>query len=922
MGMHKQNKPGYFGNMNLKPIGYKHQFTKKQVSEYMKCAKDPIYFAKKYVKVITLDKGVSPFDLYSYQEELVKIMVNNRFVIGKMGRQSGKTTTVGCCYLLHKILFNQNMSVAILANKLNTARDILGRIKESYEHLPHWLQQGVVEWNKGTIVLENGSKILASATSSSAIRGGSFNCISGDSIVTIKNPITGEIEDISISDLYANSSRISKNHKYSDENDRKQIQEVVLFADGESSDTDSDRRSSRKTPYNSEVFGWGQYEEQYGYTNNTRAFIGSSTSSTLFGGARQSEDALCVLSDAQGSLWEMGEIINDFSIGSEEKLFRGYENNANREKVFSGNEGKNEQSKSWKKEEQRTWRKYFYGSNWEKENQRAYGEDKQESSEDSKNGRDTSWNEAKSRIETANEFGRERTDRPSGWSMEQGNKNERWQVLTPKGFKSFEGLSRIQNQPTIKLKFADGSNLVCTPDHKISTSVGYICADNLINSHQIITKMGRTCLIEKYDGDVIDVYDLLEVEDLHAFYANNIFVKNCIFLDEFAHIPTQVGEEFFSSVYPTITAGQTTQMIIISTPRGLNMFYQLWKGSISNSNEYVAFEVDWRSVPQYPGGPLRDDPWKELQIRNTSERQFDAEFNCSFIGSANTLIEAEKLNVMAYGKAKQKNGEGLAIYEEPVKGSDVNGTADRQYFMTVDVARGQGGDNSAFVVFDITTMPFTIAARFKNNIISPMLLPSYIQSVGKKYNNAYVLVELNDLGSQVADILHYDLSYENLIKSAYMGMKGQIITETGMGAKKVALGVRTTIPVKKLGCSVLKNLIEQDKLLVSDSDIIDELTTFISDGSSYVADVGHTDDLVMCLVLFAWATRQDFFEGLTDRDVRVEIFNKEIVDIANEILPMFIDDGHNSSSEWDGEDMWFGKNDSTFDKFKPKNWLC
>lgn len=276
MGMHKQNKPGYFGNMNLKPIGYKHQFTKKQVSEYMKCAKDPIYFAKKYVKVITLDKGVSPFDLYSYQEELVKIMVNNRFVIGKMGRQSGKTTTVGCCYLLHKILFNQNMSVAILANKLNTARDILGRIKESYEHLPHWLQQGVVEWNKGTIVLENGSKILASATSSSAIRGGSFNII---------------------------------------------------------------------------------------------------------------------------------------------------------------------------------------------------------------------------------------------------------------------------------------------------------------------------------------------------------------FLDEFAHIPTQVGEEFFSSVYPTITAGQTTQMIIISTPRGLNMFYQLWKGAISKSNEYVAFEVDWRSVPQYPGGPLRDDPWKELQIRNTSERQFDAEFN-------------------------------------------------------------------------------------------------------------------------------------------------------------------------------------------------------------------------------------------------------------------------------------------------------
>lgn len=558
--------PGYLGNKNLKPAGVKIEFTQEQVEEYIKCSKDPIYFAKKYVKVVTLDKGVTQFSLYDYQEELVRVLSNNRFVIGKLARQSGKTTTVGCCYLLHKILFNQNMSIAILANKLNTARDILSRIRESYEHLPWWLQQGILEWNKGSIHLENGSKITAAATSSSAIRGGSYNCI---------------------------------------------------------------------------------------------------------------------------------------------------------------------------------------------------------------------------------------------------------------------------------------------------------------------------------------------------------------FLDEFAFVPTTVAEEFFSSVYPTITSGQSTQMIIISTPKGLNMYYQLWRAAISGQSEYVPFEVNWRQVPQYPGGPLRDDVWKEQQIKNTSERQFDAEFNCSFIGSSNTLIETSKLNQLTYGKPKQRNSEGLLIYNEPIKANDEKNTEDRIYFMTVDVARGQGGDNSAFCVFDISEMPYRVVARFKSNVVSPLLLPSYIRAVGKKYNNAHVLVEVNDIGSQVADILHYDLEYENLIKSAFKGHKGQMITETGMGAKRVQLGVRTTIPVKKLGCAVLKNLVEQDKLVVEDPDTIDELTTFIADGQSFTAEEGHTDDLVMCLVLFSWATRQDFFEGLTNKDVRLEMYKSDIEKIESDIIPMLIDDGQDLNSEWDGDDRWYLRNSKEFNQ----HWL-
>lgn len=544
---------GYLGNKNLKPAGIQINFTKEQVEEYVKCAADPVYFAKKYVKVVTLDKGITPFNLYPYQEKLVNLLSNNRFVIGKIGRQSGKTTTVGCCYLLHKVLFNQNMSVAILANKLTSARDILSRIREAYEHLPLWLQQGIVEWNKGSIQLENGSKILAAATSSSAIRGGSYNII---------------------------------------------------------------------------------------------------------------------------------------------------------------------------------------------------------------------------------------------------------------------------------------------------------------------------------------------------------------FLDEFAFVPTTVAEEFFSSVYPTITAGQSTQLIIISTPRGLNMYYQLWKAAISKQNEYVAFEVDWREVPQYPGGPLRDENWKEQQIKNTSERQFDAEFNCSFIGSANTLIDANKLNTLTYGRPREKSNDGLCIYENPIKSNEETGEEGHQYFIAVDTARGQGKDNSAFVVVDITNLPYKVVARFKNNMISPLLFPSYIRALGKKYNDAYVLVEINDIGAQVADILHNDLEYENLIKTNYKGAKGQQISEAG-GAKML-LGVRTTLPVKKLGCTVLKNLIENDKFIIDDLDIIDELTTFIADGQSFTADDGHKDDLVICLVLFCWATRQPFFENLTNKDVRTELYQSEIEKIESELVPFgFIETGQpEADGEWDGRDRW------------------
>ena len=527
-------KDGYLGNPNLKPVGVQQQFSPDQVKEYIKCANDPVYFVEKYVKIVAVDKGLVPFEMYDFQKELISRLHENRFVIGKLPRQVGKTTTVGA-YLLHYVLFNQNMNVAILANKQSTAIEILGRIKMAYEYLPKWLQQGVIEWNKGSIVLENGSRILAAATSSSAIRGGSFNCI---------------------------------------------------------------------------------------------------------------------------------------------------------------------------------------------------------------------------------------------------------------------------------------------------------------------------------------------------------------LLDEFAHIPTQIAEEFFTSVYPTITSGQSTKMFIISTPNGLNMFYYYWKGAINNQNGYVPFEVHWSQVPKYPGGALRDEKWKQEMISKTSEKQFEQEFECDFLGSSNTLISSAKLHTLVYTKPILRTKDGMSIYQEPVrKDIDNPKSQDHLYFITADVAEGQGKDYTAMAVVDVTEFPYRVVATYKNNTVSPLLFASILKTVAKKYNNAHVLIEVNSIGMEVANILHTDLEYENIVKTAMMGRKGQIITEGFGPTKKVQMGVKTSVLTKKVGCQVLKNLVEEDKLIIEDADIISEFTTFISSKQSFQADEGHNDDLVMCLVLFSWATRQQYFKNLTDMDVRLAMYQQDIEKIEDDMLP-------------------------------------
>jgi len=514
----------YLGNPNLKKANTPIEFTEENVIEFMRCKDDPVYFAKRYIKIVSLDEGLVPFSLYPFQEKLVNNFHNNRFNICKMPRQTGKSTTV-VSYLLHYAVFNDNVNIGILANKAKIAMDLLGRLQTAYENLPKWMQQGIIAWNKGSLELENGSKILAASTSASAVRGMSFN---------------------------------------------------VLF------------------------------------------------------------------------------------------------------------------------------------------------------------------------------------------------------------------------------------------------------------------------------------------------------------LDEFAFVPNHVADDFFASVYPTISSGTQTKVIIVSTPRGMNHFYRMWHDAERGKNEYIPTDVHWSEVPG------RDEYWKQQTIANTSDQQFKVEFECEFLGSVNTLINPAKLKNLVYENPITKNA-GLDIYENMIP--------DHNYMITVDVARGLGNDYSAFIVFDITNFPYKVVAKYRNNEIKPMLFPNIIHNVAKGYNNAFLLVEVNDIGDQVASIIQYDLEYENLLMASMRGRAGQVVGQ-GFSGKKTQLGVRMTSAVKKLGCSNLKAMMEDDKLLTCDYEIISELTTFAQKHNSFEAEEGCNDDLAMCLVIFAWLVAQDYFKEMTDNDIRKRMYEEQKNQIEQDMAPFgFINDG-------------------------------
>ena len=528
----------YLGNPLLKKANTPINFTQDEVLEFMRCKDDPVYFAKRHVKIVSLDEGLTPFKPYHFQEKLIRNFHENRFNICKMPRQTGKSTTV-VAYLLHYAVFNDSVNIGILANKAATARELLGRLQTAYENLPKWMQQGIISWNKGSLELENGSKILAASTSASAVRGMSFNIL---------------------------------------------------------------------------------------------------------------------------------------------------------------------------------------------------------------------------------------------------------------------------------------------------------------------------------------------------------------FLDEFAFVPNHIAESFFASVYPTITSGKSTKVIMVSTPHGMNHFYRYWHDAESGKNEYIPTDVHWSEVPG------RDAAWKAQTIANTSEQQFKVEFECEFLGSVDTLIAPSKLRTFVYDTPINRNA-GLDVYQVSQENHD--------YIITVDVARGVSEDYSAFIVVDITEFPHKIVAKYRNNEIKPMLFPNIIYEVARGYNGAYILCEVNDIGDQVASLLHYDLEYQNVLMCSMRGRAGQVVGQ-GFSGKKTQLGVKMSKTVKKVGSLNLKTLIEEDKVIFNDYEIISELTTFIQKNNSFEAEEGCNDDLAMCLVIYAWLACQDYFKELTDQDVRKRLYEEQKNQIEQDMAPFgFIETGLEGESFVDADgDRW------------------
>jgi hypothetical protein len=323
----------------------------------------------------------------------------------------------------------------------------------------------------------------------------------------------------------------------------------------------------------------------------------------------------------------------------------------------------------------------------------------------------------------------------------------------------------------------------------------------------------------------------------------------------------------------------------------MNHFYRMWHDAERSRNEYITTEVHWSEVPG------RDAKWKEQTIANTSKQQFQVEFECEFLGSIDTLIAPSKLKSLVYENPATSNA-GMDVYEAPQENHD--------YVITVDVARGVGEDYSAFIVVDITEFPHKVVAKYRNNDIKPMMFPNIIYQLAKSYNNAFILCEVNDVGDQVASIIQYDLEYQNLLMCSMRGRAGQIVGQ-GFSGKKTQLGVKMSKTVKKIGSLNLKTMVEENKVLFKDYEIISELTTFVSKKDSFEAEDGCNDDLAMCLVIYAWLVAQEYFKELTDQDVRKRLYEEQKNQIEQDMAPFgFVSDGLDSESFVDKDgDRWF-----------------
>jgi hypothetical protein len=333
---------------------------------------------------------------------------------------------------------------------------------------------------------------------------------------------------------------------------------------------------------------------------------------------------------------------------------------------------------------------------------------------------------------------------------------------------------------------------------------------------------------------------------------------------------------------------------------GYNHFWKFWNDAVNKNNDFVPMFIPYWEIPG------RDEKWAAEQKRQLGDLKYNQEVLCKFLGSSLTLINSDTIEYMSTCPTVYSK-DGLDLYEFPVKAQRDDDekliVKPHTYVLVADTAKGVGGDYSAFVIIDITEVPYKLVGKFRDNNIAPMLYPSVINKVAKDFNNAYVLIEINS-SEQVAHIMHNELEYENLIFVNRDSKRGQHVSG-GFGAGKSTYGVQTDKKVKRTGCFTFKSLVEEKKLLINDPDVISEISTFIQVRDSYEADEGYHDDLVMPLVLFSWLTTNSYFRELNNVNIREAMYQAKIQQIEQDVVPFgFLVDGTEQDIESDGQDVW------------------
>lgn len=821
----------YKNNPGIKSANQKIAFTEEQVQEYLKCADDPVYFIENYVKIVSIENGPVLFKMFPYQKRIIEAIHNNTRVIVRIGRQLGKCVSFFTQIYIKNKETNETNEIYIgdfynlcenLANENDICNDFAEKFTDSI-NLSDWEVLTDTGYHDVSFI----HKTVPYQVWRIVLQNGLELECADDHIVFDEN-----MNEIFVKDLTPCYSRI-------------------MTQDGPVLVT--------------QVMKYDEYQEMYDlsvesddhrfYSNgilshNSTTFAAFTVWYTMFNEyksvailANKMDIAKEIFSRVQFAIenlplwlqqgiveWNKTSFVLEngsecFAAATSPSAIRGRSCVVGSTHVYYVDEDDNVFYTTINNIIHNTIPKqHFIGKG------------------------DIAKQEAKLDLLVSNCI-----DIPI-----RGKK----QLLTQNGFRSFDGFINNGVQKTLSITTINTS-LTCTFDHRLLLQNGnYVDAETLsigdvLYPNEVIEK------IEESNDESI-VYDAMNVQDTHSYFTNRLVSHNCnvVLMDEFAHLKPNLAEEFIKSVFPTISSSNQSKMAIVSTPNGLNHFYKIWNDSEQGRNQFIRVEGNWKENPN------RTQEWADQQKKELGEVGFQQEVECSFIGSSYTLIDGHKLAVLPYINPIFENNK-LEIFKKPEKNNS--------YIITVDTSRGRGLDYSAFSVIDVTQTPYEVVACYKDNEISTMEYPHLIYNMARQYNDAYLLIEVNDIGGEIANILWYDYEYENLY---FTNSKSDITTTKGYP------GVRTTTKVKTLGCSVLKDLIEKDQLILNSYRFIEELGVFTLQKKSYGADDPIiNDDLTATLWLFAWLTKQEQFQEATNVNIRQILSQQKSEYIDSQMTP-------------------------------------